>query len=160
MRLPFGRSALRIALVLLILAPRAPSAGDEEEGLTNEDVVRMVANGTTEEEILHAIGSSRARFDLEPDILLELRRAGVPERVLRAMRERQAVSSAVPAPAPSPVALAKGRVELEFAALEGRGKRNAPRTFTMIRKTPRWAARHRAMPLTAEVEDLALFLAC
>ncbi len=154
------RSALRFVILLLILAPRTQPAGDDQAALTNEDVVRMVANGTAEEEILHAIGSSRAQFDLEPDILLELRRAGVPERVLRAMRERQAVFGAVPAPTLSPVALPKGRVELEFAALEGRGKRNAPRTFTMIRKTPRWAARHRAMPVTAEVEDLGLFLAC
>ncbi len=157
----FGRSALRIALVLLILATRAPSASDEEEeGLTNEDVVRMVANGTTEGEILRAIGSSRARFDLEPDILLELRRAGVPERVLRAMRERQAASGAVPVPVPSPVALPKGRVELVFASLEGRGKGKPLQAFTMIRRTPRWAVRHWAMPLTGEVEDLALFLAC
>ena len=118
----------------------------------------MVANGTTEGEILRAIGSSRARFDLEPDILLELRRAGVPERVLRAMRERQAASGAVPVP--SPVALPNGRVELVFASLDGRGKGKPLQAFTVIRRTPRWAARHRAMPVTGEVEDLALFLAC
>src|SRR2546428_14022813 len=139
MTLPFGRSALRIALVLLILAPRAPSAGDEEEGLTNEDVVRMVANGTTEEEILHAIGSSRARFDLEPDILLELRRAGVPERVLRAMRERQAASGA--GSVPSPGARPNRRGERAFAFLAGRGERETPQGFTVIPRTPRWAAR-------------------
>jgi len=158
---PFsGRSALRLVLVILILAPRAQPAGDEEAGLTNEDVVGMVANGTAEEEILRVIGSSRARFDLEPDILLEMRRAGVPDRVLRAMKERQAASGADPIPAPASAAPPKGRVELEFASLDGRGKGRAIQAFRMIRKTPRWAARRRAMPVTGEVEDLALFLAC
>src|SRR5882762_4893782 len=99
MSLASGRSALRLVLVVLILAPRAQLVIEEEAGLTNEDVVRMVAEGTAEEEILRVIGSSRVRFDLEPDILLELRRAGVPDRVLRAMQERQAASGPVPVPA-------------------------------------------------------------
>jgi hypothetical protein len=129
--------------------------------LTNEDVVRMVVQGRPETEILRIISASPADFDLDREMCEELRRAGITEKILAAMRERQAAAGTRPSaspPAPAPVA-PRGTLRLSFAALEESGKPAAP-SFEMVRKIPLWAIQNLGMEEKAEVEDLALFVVC
>lgn len=55
------------------------------EVLTNESVVDMVKAGLDESVILAKITATPARFDTRTDALIELKRAGVPDRILAAM---------------------------------------------------------------------------
>lgn len=59
-----------------------------EEPLTNAGVVKLVRAKFAEKTIIAVIRSRPARFDLSPDRLVELKRAGVPERVILAMLAR------------------------------------------------------------------------
>ncbi|HLL74133.1 MAG TPA: hypothetical protein VK421_02625 [Pyrinomonadaceae bacterium] len=59
-----------------------------EEPLTNAGVVKLVRAKFSEKIIVAVIRSRPARFDLSPDRLVELKRAGVPERVILAMLAR------------------------------------------------------------------------
>jgi hypothetical protein len=111
-------SATRIAFASRPDTPAAASKESEIAPLTNEDVVRMVASGMTAEKILKSIAASPARFDVEPDIVEELRVAGVPEEIIRAMiAKARAEEARAPkaAPAPSNTAAEKsGWIEVVF----------------------------------------------
>ena len=89
------------------------SSPSENSPLTNVDVVRMVASGMPVERILDRIASSPAAFDVEPEILEELRFAGVPGPVLEAMIAKSRKEKA-PAPAPPPPARSVGWIEVVF----------------------------------------------
>lgn len=64
------------------------SSASAEEPLTNAGVVKLVRAKFAEKTIIAVIRSRPARFDLSPDRLVELKRAGVPERVILAMLAR------------------------------------------------------------------------
>jgi hypothetical protein len=103
-----------ILLLLLLSVPAAFASPGEAEPLTNEDVVRMVLAGVPEGRIVERIRDSHAAFDVEPDMLAELRRAGVPDGVIAAMVEKGRSSTsphdlAAPLPSPSP-----GWIEMAF----------------------------------------------
>ena len=53
--------------------------------LTNSDVLKMVKGGVPESVILSSIQSSPAKFDLSPDALVALHKAGVSQKVMDAM---------------------------------------------------------------------------
>ena len=57
--------------------------------LTNEDVVRLVMTSAAEEVILSAIDEHPPAYDLDPEILAELRRVGVSPAIIASMRRRQ-----------------------------------------------------------------------
>jgi hypothetical protein len=102
-------------LVLVVAAPGL--AGDQTPPLTNEAVVRMFVQGVSTEEIVEAIRTHVPRFDLSAEMEEELRLAGLPEEILRAMRERQAEQGSAPDAAtteqtPDYVALVKLRIVL------------------------------------------------
>jgi len=119
----------------------------------------MVMQGVPEPEIVRTITSApRVAFDLEPDIVRELQRAGVSERIVAAMRSR--LPEATPAPAGSASNLAKGLLEIRLASGSPGAKAVAPVAFEVIRKTPRWAANEMGMLQRSPVEDLAFFALC
>lgn len=60
-------------------------AGDR--ALTNYDLARLTAGGTSDEVIIAAIKSRGGRFNLSPDGLIELRSLGVNDRVVLAAQE-------------------------------------------------------------------------
>lgn len=68
--------------------PRQQSGAGAEEPLTNAGIVKLVRAKFAEKTIIAVIRSRPARFDLSPDRLVELKRAGVPERVILAMLAR------------------------------------------------------------------------
>ena len=74
------------ALLLLVLA--LPVVSRAEAPMTDEDVVRMSVAGNSTEEILREIGRREPGFDLSPEMLEELKRAEIADRVIEAMRER------------------------------------------------------------------------
>ena len=146
--------------MMLALSAAATLAGqDSGATLDNEAIVRRVMEGVPEAAVLEAIASApRVAFDLDPEVVRELRAVGIPEKVLDAMRKRQAQERGPSSPprAPTP----QGRAEIRFARAEP-GKKSGERvTFQVIRKTPRWAAEQLGMLQRPEVEDLAFFLVC
>jgi hypothetical protein len=87
---------------------------DAGPSMTNVDVVKMVSEHLPIEEIIRAIrAADRTAFDLDPDMLTELRRAGVPEQVIEAMTKAQQ-GRAMPDAAAAVAAPAVGTIELEF----------------------------------------------
>jgi hypothetical protein len=68
-------------------SPTAPSTVDEV--LTNEAILDMVKAGVDEAVILAKIATTPASFDIRTETLMNLKRAGVPDRVLAAMVEKQ-----------------------------------------------------------------------
>ena len=60
-----------------------------DEVLTNESILTMVKAGLDESVILAKITTTAARFDTRTDALIELKRAGVTDRVLAAMVEKR-----------------------------------------------------------------------
>ncbi len=77
-----------IPLLLLALLTASPGRAEDPAPMTNEDVVRMTASGQLPREIIEAINSAPAvAFDLDPEIIIELRRAKVDDSVIEAMKE-------------------------------------------------------------------------
>lgn len=73
---------------LLLLHAAVADGRPTDRPLTNEDIVRLVVNGTAERVILEEIATRPVDFNLEDEIVVELRLAGVSERVIEAMRQR------------------------------------------------------------------------
>ena len=115
------RRSLAIPMALLLVAGASSLMSAPQDAgapLRNEDVVRMVARGGSIEDVLGVIQRAAAvQFELDPEMLIELRRAGVPERVLAAMiaRQRELAPASPPPPiAVSPAAVQQGTIELVF----------------------------------------------
>ncbi len=157
MRLPLAF----VPLLLLGLAPAAAgrAAAPEARPLDNEAVVGMVIQRLPEADIVKKIDAApKVSFDLEPDVVVELQRVGVSDRILAAMRRRQA-ENPVPPPPPQP-AMPMGSLEIRVAPA-GDGKKGGEiGVFQVIKKTPRWAANELGMLQRAEVEQLAFFVVC
>jgi hypothetical protein len=142
---------VKTLLAALVLA--AAAAADVSP-LTNEDVVRWVAAGKPEPEILKEIAARPAAYDVSDEMLSELRLAGVPESVIAAMRARQA-ESAPPSPPPAERP-ARGKVRLTIAFAEAK-------KLTVPKKASEPLAEKFKLPSGGEaraVHDLAVFLAC
>lgn len=111
-----ARTTLLWMIVLLCGATAFFAAEDRASAMTNEDVVRMAAAGAPIADIVKAIRSAPATaFDLDPDMVVELRRAHVPDAVIDAMRKAQPV---VPNATPRD-AKPFGAIELFFQKAEG-----------------------------------------
>lgn len=156
-------AALALVLALALVTPPASAEGGDRamnppaSPLTNEDIVRLVASGTPELEILDAIRTHKEAFDVADDMVSELKLAGVSAAIVAAMVQRHAESAppAVPAERPTP-----GRVHLVVTLNPGGA---GPRTL----KLPTWADEDVKVRLhlpkeneQREVKDVAIFLAC
>lgn len=53
--------------------------------LTDSDITRMVGAGVAQDIVLKMIAESPVAFRLEPDRLIALKKAGVPDEIVRAM---------------------------------------------------------------------------
>lgn len=110
--------------------PRKPAA---KTGLTNDDVVQMVKNNFSENLIVSTIQGKKRQFDLSVDALIELKKAGVSERIISVMQAPEGtgilspgrpaptvegIKSVPPAP-PTPVA----RLEQPYALVVSGGTR-------------------------------------
>jgi hypothetical protein len=82
---------LSFALVFVAAAATARAQGPSPSAqttLTNASVVKLVRAGFKEKTVIAIINARPVSFDLSPDRLIELKKGGVPERVILAMLMR------------------------------------------------------------------------
>ena len=82
---------LSFVLVFVAAAPPARAQGQSPAAsmtLTNASVVKLVRAGFREKTVVAIINARPVNFDLSPDRLIELKKGGVPERVILAMLAR------------------------------------------------------------------------
>lgn len=91
------RTALLLSMLLGFSAFTTAALADAP--LTNADVLRMVEAKLPESTIVLAIRGSEARFDVAPDALISLSRAGVPAAVVDAMIQKSQGASGTAAAA-------------------------------------------------------------
>ncbi len=146
----------KFAVAWLLGATMAFATAPEASPLTNEDIVRMVASGATDDEIRQAILGREEEFDLSPEMVDELKLAGVSSAIVAAMSRRHAENSP---PAASPQAATSVGTRLVVNLNAG----GVSRTI----RVPAWADEDakEALRLPKETEqrvvkDLAVFLAC
>lgn len=152
-----------VLAVLVLLANSATAvpadAPDGEAPLTNEDIVRLVMTGTDEKAIADLIAERRVDFDLDTEMIAELRTAGVGEAVLEAMRRRQA---AMPRPRldplPPPDRGTTGTLLVSFAAPPA-GEDKAEHSLIAAKTIPKGAPVPRDLEVGL-VDDLALAVIC
>ena len=154
-------SAIVLALALAPL-PAAAEPGDgatspSASPLTNEDIVRLVASGTPEPEILEAIRTHTEAFDVADDMVSELKLAGVSAGIVAAMVQRHAENAPASGREERPT---PGRAHLVVMLNPGGA---GPRTL----KLPAWADEDVKVRLhllkeneQRVVKDVAIFLAC
>jgi hypothetical protein len=145
--------ARSVALALVALAAAGEPA---EPPLREEAVVRRFVAGASSRELIAWIRSRPVDFDLSPEMLDELRLAGLPEDVVRAMVERQAELRPPPAAAEPAV---EARVLLRVRLHDG------PDDPSAVLRVPAAidAGTAERLQLAAGVErftDVALVLAC
>src|SRR5262245_51821757 len=92
-------TSLLLAACLLASATAPVSA---QEVMTNETVIQMVKAGFSESVILAKMRSSQTKFDTRTDALIELKKAGVPEKVMQAIVSGGAAPASAPAAASAP----------------------------------------------------------
>lgn len=158
-RLRFAAPSLAaIAAAWLMIAPAVLRAADEPAAaapLGNEEVVRMVAGGAPEADILEAIRSRPPAFDVSEDMLAELRLAGVPPAVIAAMKARNA-QVAPQQPPPERRRAGTTRLVVELSRLGARTL-HAPTYADEDVKARLKLSKELA---DREIRDLAIFLAC
>jgi hypothetical protein len=110
------RGLLHVLLLALV-----PGVLDEKA------VVRLFVAGQPVDAIAHEIATRPGTYDLSPEMLAELRLAGLPETLIDAMRRTQPAPAPAPTPAPEPAPAAapapariritlSGDLKLELAA--------------------------------------------
>jgi hypothetical protein len=100
----FAAMAAAVCFSASVLTQGATSAAP---AVTNADVISLHTVGFTEDFIISKIQVSGSAFSLQIADLVELKKAGISEKVIKAMLEK---SSSVPAPASSTVSLAPAAV--------------------------------------------------
>lgn len=87
-----GRAVVLTAFSLFLVQPA--TAADEEEVLTNDDILAMTEAGIAERVIVAKIMASDTDFDISREALVDLSRAGVEPGVLEAMVVQSVPSAA------------------------------------------------------------------
>jgi hypothetical protein len=72
-------------IVVVILAMSWPLLGQQTQPLTNSDVIKMVKGGLPESVVVNAIQADPAKYDISPDALIALQKAGVTQKEMDAM---------------------------------------------------------------------------
>jgi hypothetical protein len=111
-------SLLLAACLLASASATAPVSA--QEVMTNETVIQMVKAGFSESVILAKMRSSQTKFDTRTDALIELKKAGVPEKVMQMI-----VSGGAP-PASAPAAAASAAPASAMATPAPQGGRRGP----------------------------------
>jgi len=83
----FGRSRWPVSLVFAFLACAA--AMSAQQALDNQAILKLVRTGLSDDILLAIISNEPGKYSLTVDDLLKLKGAGVPDRVVAAMAEKQ-----------------------------------------------------------------------
>lgn len=148
-------AVLIVAAIMMAAAARGDDAPPPGPPLANEDVVRMVASGTPEAEIVDAVRTRPANFDVSDDMVDELRLAGVPPAVIAAMKARvERDAPRLETPQGPRAGLARLTVEIARSGLRTlRAPDYADEDVKARLRLPKETEARR-------VHDLAVFLAC
>src|SRR5882724_10319315 len=73
------------AIISCVASSASPAQQMSEAPLTNAAVVKLVRAGFKEKTVIAIIRNRPSRFNLAPDILIELKRSGVSENIILAM---------------------------------------------------------------------------
>jgi hypothetical protein len=89
---------MSVGMLMSIYAqiPATPAAATPSKALTVEDVVKLSKAGLSDDTIIQKIRKNGQAFDLSPDQMIQLKSAGVGDKVVQAMLD-PAKSEAVPA---------------------------------------------------------------
>jgi len=82
----------RLIVVAFMLIGTTFALGQTSEVLTNDDIIKMVRAQLATGIILTTIDSSNAKFDLSPSGLIQLKEAGVEDRIIEAMQVKSRAS--------------------------------------------------------------------
>ena len=139
-------------------AAEPASSNEAAHVLTDADVVQRLAAGATIDELIDLIARSVVDFDTSPEMQDELRRAGLPDRVIRAMTRRQELMNA-------PVDLQEGaKVTLSLNQGEADPDKRWVRLNEKIDKRliKEWqlSGLERRESTELRFEDIAIFLVC
>jgi len=99
--------AARACVLAVLVSAALLAAQQAPKPLTNADVVKMAKAGLAESTIIAAIQANPTDFDVSPDALIALKKAGVPADVMNAMAAASKASprtQASPPPAAPPAA--------------------------------------------------------
>jgi hypothetical protein len=147
----------RLFAAWIVAATLAFPAAPLDTPLTNEDVVRMVASGASEDELREAIRAHNEAFDLSGEMVEELKLAGVPETIVAAMRKRHAENEPAAVPAKRESA---GRATLVVNLKGGDGASHTVRVPSWADEDAKEAFDLPKETDQREVKDLAIYLAC
>jgi hypothetical protein len=154
-----GRGEKEVQPESLTVEPAA--APGQAPPLSESDVVRMLAAGESEDAILRVLHERPVSFDLSDEMLVELKRAGVSERLLTAMTARQIEMQAKP-PLTIDEVIAEAApghavVTIAFEPGDGDAALYLP---TVAGKDLAERLQLQALPEDRRISDLALFVAC
>ena len=113
------RVLLTFVLVVAVSLSLPGAISIAQEVLTNDSVVQMVKGGLPEAVVIAKIKSTPSKFDLKTDSLVNLKKAGVTDKILEAMVSAgsgggaAAPSTAAATPAPPAPALAAGALKTQ-----------------------------------------------
>src|SRR5579863_5756855 len=80
------RHNLRLAAILIaIVLMSLPLVGQQTQPLTNADVIKMVQGGLPESVVVNAIGAGPSKYNISPDALIDLQKAGVTQKEMDAI---------------------------------------------------------------------------
>jgi hypothetical protein len=105
--------ALGLVLVAAMCLAVPASVSLAQEVLTNDSVIQMVKAGLPEAVVIAKIKSTATKFDLKTDSLVNLKKAGVSDKVLETMVAAGSPSTASATPAPPTPALAAGALKMQ-----------------------------------------------
>jgi hypothetical protein len=132
--------------------------------MRDEDVVRAFVAGATAEQLIERIAAAEVAFDLDPEMLDELRGAGLPEPVVQAMIDRQRELDGDDAEdEPAPAAADPARPVLRVLLVADRqSKEREPRPALRVPEAiPPGAAETLGLAdPEARFSDIAVLLAC
>ena len=129
-----------VFLAVLCLAPCAPGQ-EQEEVLTNADIIALTEAGVPAEVILIKIESTRSDFDTTVEQLIMLSRAGVDASVVAAMTRKSTTeaptAAAEPKPASQPQPVTEPSASAEAAGQPSTDPPPAPGPATPVAAEPR-----------------------
>ncbi len=113
-------AALRSLLLTILLAPAVVpllfgQAPRSNESLTVEEVVKLSKAGFSEEVIITRIKKNAKAFDLSTDELVELRKTGVSDSIIKFLLDPSQPYTPPPPPAPPPPAPSPNRTDAPVA---------------------------------------------
>jgi len=108
-----------------------------EEVLTNDSIVKLVKHGLTEDAIINLINSGPEQFSFAANAITVLQKAGVSEKIISAMVNRDLRGSTLPL-APPPLAATAPRAMPAAATIPepGTKQRNQPSGTAVGRLSP------------------------